>query len=65
MYNYLRLMQVYNLLVPSPEEDGAPYKSLHIIPGAYPEGVASLSFCDDNVLVVGSKDHQVCLHTVH
>ena len=55
------LVQVYNLLVPSPEEDGAPYESLHVIAGAYPEGIASFSFCDGNVLVTGSKDHQVCV----
>ena len=49
------------MLVPSSEEDGASYKSLHVFPGAYPEGIAGLSFCDGNVLVTGSKDHQVCV----
>lgn len=53
--------QVYSLLVPSSDEDGAPYESLHVIARAYPEGIAGVSYCDGNVLVIGSKEHQVCL----
>ena len=53
-------LQVFSLLVPSSEEDGASYESLNVFPGAYPEGIAGLSFCDENILVTGSKDHQVC-----
>ena len=49
------------MLVPSSVGDGASYESLHVIPRAYPEGIAGVSFCDDNVLVIGSKDHQVCV----
>ena len=57
-------LQVFSLLVPSSEEDGASYESLNVFPGAYPEGIAGLSFCDENILVTGSKDHQVC-RSVH
>ena len=53
------------MLVPSSVEDGAPYESLHVIPRAYPEGIAGVSFCDGNVLVIGSKDHQVSIMNKH
>ena len=53
------------MLVPSSEGDGAPYESLHVIDRAYPEGIAGVSFCDGNVLVTGSKDHQVGMHKLH
>jgi len=58
------LLKVYNLLAPSPEEDGVPYESLHIIATGYPEGMASMCFSDSNTLVIGSKDHQVLSCTV-
>ena len=61
LYVFFVCTQVYNLLVPSSVECGAPYESLHVIPRAYPEGIAGVSFCDDNVLVTGSKDHQVSM----
>jgi len=57
------VLQVYNLLAPSPEEDGVPYESLHITATGYPEGMASMCFSDGNTLVIGSKDHQVLLYT--
>jgi len=46
-------------------EDGAPYESLHVIPRAYPEGIAGVSFCNGNVLVTSSKDHQVSVANKH